>query len=61
MALFDDIKTGLNQAIAYEKGEIKPKQRIITVAKSDKSTATYSSDNSTHANFPNALDIRGIK
>lgn len=32
MRLFDDIKTGLNQAIEYEKGKLKARTTILTVA-----------------------------
>lgn len=32
MSLFDDIKTGLGQAIEYEKGNLKAKTTILTVA-----------------------------
>ena len=31
MSLFDDIKTGLGQAIEYEKGNLKAKTTILTV------------------------------
>ena len=31
MSVFDEIKTGLTQAIAYEKGELKANIRILTV------------------------------
>ena len=31
MSLFDDIKTGLNQAIEYEKGNLKTRTTILTV------------------------------
>lgn len=31
MGLFDDIKTGLGQAIEYEKGNLKAKTTILTV------------------------------
>ena len=31
MKLFDDIKTGLDQAIAYEKGELKAKTTVLTI------------------------------
>ena len=32
MSLFDDIKTGLGQAIEYEKGNLKAKTTVLTVA-----------------------------
>ena len=32
MGLFDDIKTGLGQAIEYEKGHLKAKTTTLTVA-----------------------------
>lgn len=31
MSLFDDIKTGLGQAIEYEKGNLKAKTTLLTV------------------------------
>ena len=31
MSLFDDIKTGLDQAIAHEKGELKAKTTVLRV------------------------------
>ena len=31
MSLFDDIKTGLGQAIAYEKGNLKARSTVLTV------------------------------
>lgn len=31
MSIFDDIKTGLNQAIEYEKGNLKAKSTTLTV------------------------------
>ena len=31
MSLFDDIKTGLGQAIEYEKGNLKAKSTLLTV------------------------------
>lgn len=31
MSLFDDIKTGLNEAIEYEKGNIKAKTTTISI------------------------------
>ena len=31
MSLFDDIKTGLNQAIEYEKGNLKAKTTTLTI------------------------------
>ena len=31
MSLFDDIKTGLGQAIAYEKGNLKARSTMLTV------------------------------
>lgn len=31
MSIFDDIKTGLNQAIEYEKGNLKAKTTTLTV------------------------------
>lgn len=32
MNLFDDIKTGISQAIEYEKGNLKVKTTVLTVA-----------------------------
>lgn len=32
MGIFDDIKTGLEQAIAYEKGELRAKKTAISIA-----------------------------
>ncbi len=32
MSIFDDIKTGLEQAIEYEKGTLKAKKTTISVA-----------------------------
>lgn len=32
MALFDDIKTGLNEAIEYEKGNLKAKTTTLSIA-----------------------------
>ncbi len=32
MCIFDDIKTGLNEAIEYEKGNLKVKTTTITIA-----------------------------
>ncbi len=32
MSIFDDIKTGLNQAIEYEKGNLKARTTTLTVA-----------------------------
>ncbi len=32
MSIFDDIKTGLNEAIEYEKGNLKAKTTTITIA-----------------------------
>lgn len=32
MPLFDDIKTGLGQAIEYEKGNLKAKKTTLTIA-----------------------------
>ena len=31
MSLFDDIKTGLNEAIEYEKGNLKAKTTTLTI------------------------------
>ena len=38
MSIFDDIKTGLNQAIDYEKGKIKAKTTTLTIVPIDKFT-----------------------
>ena len=35
MGVFDDIKTGLEQAIAYEKGNLKAKTTVISIAPVD--------------------------
>lgn len=35
MSVFDDIKTGLNQAIEYEKGNLKAKTKMLTIAPVD--------------------------
>ena len=32
MGIFDEIKTGLEQAIAYEKGELRAKKTAISIA-----------------------------
>ncbi len=32
MALFDDIKTGLGEAIAYEKGNLRAKTTTLTIS-----------------------------
>ena len=32
MAIFDDIKLGVEQAIAYEKGNLKAKKTTLTIA-----------------------------
>lgn len=35
MSIFDDIKTGLEQAIAYEKGEADAKKTVLSIAPVD--------------------------
>lgn len=35
MAIFDDIKTGLEQAIEYEKGNIKAKTTVLSISPVD--------------------------
>ena len=35
MALFDDIKAGLEQAIEYEKGTLKAKKTVLSIAPVD--------------------------
>ena len=39
MSVFDEIKTGLNQAIAFEKGEIKAKTTTLSIAPVEQFTA----------------------
>lgn len=36
MGVFDDIKTGLGEAIAYEKGELKAKATTLSIAPVEK-------------------------
>ncbi len=36
MSLFDDIKTGLNEAIEYEKGKKKAKVTVLSIAPLEK-------------------------
>lgn len=38
MSIFDDIKTGLNQAIEYEKGNLKARTTTLTIAPVDSFT-----------------------
>lgn len=40
MGIFDDIKLGLEQAIDYEKGELKAKSTTLTILPLDKFTST---------------------
>ncbi len=40
MALFDDIKTGLNQAIEYEKGNLKAPAKILSITPVEEFTAS---------------------
>lgn len=35
MSIFDDIKTGLEQAIEYEKGNLKAKTTVLSIAPVD--------------------------
>ena len=35
MSIFDDIKTGIEQAIEYEKGNLKAKKTIMSIAPVD--------------------------
>jgi len=39
MSVFDEIKIGLNQAIEYEKGNLKATSRIITISPVEEFTA----------------------
>ena len=39
MGIFDDIKLGLEQAIEYEKGELKAKSTTVTILPLDKFTS----------------------
>ena len=38
MSVFDDIKTGLNQAIEYEKGNLKARTTTLTITPVDSFT-----------------------
>ena len=40
MALFDDIKTGLNQAIEYEKGNLKAPTKTLSITPIEEFTAS---------------------
>ncbi len=40
MALFDDIKTGLNQAIEYEKGNLKASTKTLSITPVEEFTAS---------------------
>lgn len=40
MALFDDIKTGLNQAIEYEKGNLKAPAKTLSITPVEEFTAS---------------------
>ena len=40
MAIFDDIKLGLEQAVEYEKGNLKAKKTTITILPLDTFTAS---------------------
>ena len=44
MSVFDEIKTGLNQAIEYEKGNLKAKTNTISVAPVEEFTANEIKD-----------------
>lgn len=35
MSIFDDIKTGIEQAIEYEKGNLKAKKTVLSIAPVD--------------------------
>ena len=40
MSIFDDIKTGLNQAIEYEKGNLKANTRTVSITPIEEFTAS---------------------
>ena len=49
MAVFDDIKTGLEQAISYEKGELKARKTTLTVLPVETFTPCARDSRSRHA------------
>ncbi len=54
MGVFDDIKTGLEQAIAYEKGKLAANKTTLTAAPTKRRTASENnSPDATNTAIPN--------
>ena len=49
MSIFDEIKTGINEAIEYEKGDLKAKKTTLTTKYFDGWVILEEDD--THTNF----------
>jgi len=55
MSVFDDIKTGLNQAIEYEKGNLKAKTRTLSITPIEEFTASEIKDIRKNAGLTQSL------
>ena len=55
MSIFDEIKTGLEQAIEYEKGNLKAKKTTLSIAPIDSFTPTEIKEIRTHTGLTQVL------
>jgi len=58
MSVFDEIKTGLNQAIEYEKGNLKAKTKTLSVTPIEAFTASEIKDIRQKAGLTQSLFAR---
>ena len=58
MALYDDIKAGLEEAIAYERGEAKVREKTRTVKTAVAPIPSYTADDIKHIRLSTGLTQR---
>ncbi len=58
MALYDDIKAGLEEAIAYERGEAKVREKTRTVKMAVAPIPSYTADDIKHIRLSTGLTQR---